>query len=115
MTALVVDNEPAIRALWSRALRAAGMQVLEASSATAALTLVRKGPPDLVVTDIDMPDMDGIELCRLLRADAALADLMIVVMTGAALTQRDEALAAGCDADWKNPVLRRCCWPPSSA
>jgi CheY-like chemotaxis protein len=106
MTALVVDDEPAIRTLVSRTLRGAGIHVLEAYSGASALALVRAARPDVIVTDIEMPQVDGVELCRQLRTDTAFKDLLIVVMTGAGPSQRDEAIAAGCDA-----VLEKPCSP----
>jgi CheY-like chemotaxis protein len=53
-----------------------------------------------------MPDLDGLELCRRLRRAPTTAKLLIVVVSGAAATQRDEAVAAGCDV-----VLEKPCSP----
>ncbi len=106
LTAIVIDDEPSIRTLFARVLRDAGMQVFEADSATAALAMAQTASPDFVVTDIGMPDVDGIELCRQLRADPELKDLRIVVVSGQASTQGAEAIAAGCDA-----VLAKPCSP----
>ena len=63
-------------------------------------------PPDFVVTDIEMPDLDGVELCRRLRQLAGAAQIPIIAVTGAARSQGDQATAAGCDA-----VLPKPCSP----
>ena len=99
MTALVVDDAAQIRHLFARILRGAGMQVLEARSGVAALELAHTTPPDVVVTDIEMPGLSGIDLCRIFRDHATLRNSLIVVVSGAGTTQRDEAVAAGCDVD----------------
>jgi CheY-like chemotaxis protein len=106
LTAIVIDDEPSLRALFAKVLRRAGMQVFEAESAKAALALAQTTNPDLVVTDIEMPEVDGIELCRRLRADHGSKDLRIVVVSGDASKQGADAIAAGCDA-----VLAKPCTP----
>lgn len=65
---LVVDDEPVIRALLSKFLTQQGYRVHTAPDGPAALALVRKEPPQLVILDIYMPDMNGVEVFRRLRA-----------------------------------------------
>jgi DNA-binding response OmpR family regulator len=65
---LIVDDEQAIRSALSAALRRAGFEVLEAGDGLAALEAVQREQPDLVVLDILMPDLDGREVCRKMRA-----------------------------------------------
>jgi CheY-like chemotaxis protein len=103
LTAIVVDDDPPLRVFFAKVLRRAGMQVFEAESAIAALAMAQTSRPDFVVTDIGMPDVDGIELCRRLRADPEFKDLRIVVVSGNASTQGVEAIAAGCDAVLAKP------------
>jgi len=67
------------------------------------LRLAQPSAPDFVVTDIEMPDLDGLELCRRLRQLPATSKIPIVVVTGAAMTQGDEATAAGCDVVLAKP------------
>lgn len=79
---LVVDDEPDLRAIMRRLLQRVGHEVLEARNGEIAMELVGESPPDLVVTDLMMPVMDGHELIRRLRAEPSTADLPVLAMTG---------------------------------
>ena len=100
---LVVDDDAELRVLFAQILRLGGLRVLEAGSGREALRLVQPSVPDFVVTDIEMPDVDGLELCRQLRQLPATSKVPIVVVTGSAVTQEDEATAAGCDIVLRKP------------
>jgi len=102
---LVVDDDPQVRAFLAETLRRGGMQIFVAESASEALTLAQTIEPSFVVTDVEMPGMNGLELCRQLRRSAATEKLIIVLVSGAT-TQGDAATAAGCDA-----VLAKPCSP----
>src|SRR5688500_14579807 len=79
---LVVDDEAPITELLSTALRYMGYEVTTARTGMAALESASKSPPDLVVLDVMLPDIDGFEVCRRLRADG---DFVPVIF----LTARD--------------------------
>ncbi len=66
---LIIDDEPAIRSLFRQVLEEAGYQVVDASSAKEGLSVLRARPVDIVLTDILMPDMDGLELTRVIHQD----------------------------------------------
>lgn len=83
-TILVVDDDPHIRQLLVFALAKAGMETIEAGDGEAALELARGHGPDLVVLDINMPRMDGLEVCRRLRAEGEVPILF--------LSSRDEEI-----------------------
>lgn len=100
---LVVDDDTELRFLLAQALRRGGLRVLEAGSGREALRLAQTSAPDFVVTDIGMPGLDGVELCRRLRQLPATSKVPIVVVTGSAVTQADEATAAGCDVVLAKP------------
>jgi DNA-binding response OmpR family regulator len=78
---LIVEDEPDIRALVVHHLKREGFQVSAASSGEEALRQVQTAPPDLVLLDLMMPAMDGLEVCRRLRQDPATASLPIVMLT----------------------------------
>jgi CheY-like chemotaxis protein len=79
---LVVDDEPDLRFVLRRVFTRAGHEVAECGDGAAALAAVQQSPPDLVVTDIMMPVMDGVELIRALRADPATAAIPILSVSG---------------------------------
>lgn len=74
---LVVDDDPHIRQLLVFALEKAGLAAREAEDGEAALAAVADSPPDLVVLDINMPKLDGLEVCRRLRAQGDLPILFL--------------------------------------
>jgi two-component system, OmpR family, response regulator len=76
-TVLVVDDDPHIRQLLVFALEKAGLTAREAEDGEAALASVEQSPPDLVVLDINMPKLDGLEVCRRLRARGDLPILFL--------------------------------------
>ena len=78
---LIVEDEPDIRELVVHHLKREGYQVSAAASGEEALRQVQAAPPDLVLLDLMMPAMDGLEVCRRLRQDPATASLPIVMLT----------------------------------
>ena len=80
---LIVDDDPHIREVLSFALGKAGMETSEAGDGEAALAAIERGSPDLVVLDINMPRMDGLEVCRRLRGQqgAGGGDLPILFLS----------------------------------
>jgi two-component system phosphate regulon response regulator PhoB len=78
---LVVEDDEDIQELVRFNLSREGHSVTCASSGEAGLAAVRKEAPDLIVLDLMLPGMDGLELCRILRADASTADIPIVIMS----------------------------------
>ncbi|HEV8545354.1 MAG TPA: response regulator, partial [Candidatus Limnocylindrales bacterium] len=94
---LVVDDVQRNVRLLEAILVAAGYEVASAGSGAEALEAVDRGAPDLVLLDIRMPDMDGHEVCRRLRADPASEFLPIVMVTSVQDEERVAALEAGAD------------------
>ncbi len=78
---LVVDDEPDLRELIRFNLTQAGHEVETASGGREALEAIRRQPPDLVVLDLMLPDLSGIEVCRAVRADPKLRSLPILMLT----------------------------------
>jgi two-component system chemotaxis response regulator CheY len=89
-TVLTVDDASTMRKMVSFTLRGAGHEVLEAADGADALVVLRTRTVDLVITDINMPNMDGIELTRRLRASAGFSRTPILLLT----TESDPAKKA---------------------
>jgi twitching motility two-component system response regulator PilH len=68
-TVMVVDDSPTIRAMLTDLLRQHGWQVVEAGDGVEAKEMMKDSPPDLVITDIVMPNMNGYELCRWVKSE----------------------------------------------
>jgi phosphate regulon transcriptional regulator PhoB len=81
---LVVEDEPDIRTLIVHHLTRDGFRCRTAGTGPEALARVRAAPPDLVVLDLMLPQMDGLEVCRRLRADPATAMVPIIMLTAKA-------------------------------
>src|SRR5215210_596514 len=97
-TLLIVDSVASERASLSRIFEEAGHRVFTAQDAPTALRVLHREPCDLVVLDIEIPGVDGLALCRLLRAQAATRQLPLVVFTASDEENRKvEAFAAGAD------------------
>ena len=96
---LVVDDTAVVRELERSILEEAGYRVRTAGDGRSALTALAGHQVDLVVTDVDMPDCDGLELTRAIRAEPGLAGLPVVVVTSkAGDADRRLAMEAGADA-----------------
>ena len=94
-TILVVDDEPAIRLLLRLTLEEAGYRVIEAADGAAALQATRQQRPDLVLLDVALPGLSGIEVCRRLRAEPATAATPVLLISGIDRRIEAEAAAAG--------------------
>jgi CheY-like chemotaxis protein len=110
MTVLVADDEPAVRHLVHATLALGGtpVEVLEATTGAEVLAMARRGPIDLVLLDVGMPELDGLAACRALKADPATAGTPVVFLT--ARTQQDDRAAgvdAGADAYLTKPFSPR--------
>jgi len=81
---LVVDDEPAIRSLIRSTLERAGHTVLEAPDGPNALAAARMGHPDLVLLDVALPGLSGLDVCRRLKAGPGTAGATVLLLTGLA-------------------------------
>ena len=82
--ALIVDDEQAIRELVRYHLEKEGLQCIEAQDGQAALDLARSERPDLLILDLMLPHVDGLEVCRMLKRNAATAHTAIIMLTAKA-------------------------------
>lgn len=105
MTILVVDDHPANRELMEFLLRNYGYQVRTVVDAESALIAISAKLPQLILMDVQLPGMDGLELTRKLKADNATRDICIVAVTSYAMSDdHDRAIAAGCDGYIAKPI-----------
>ena len=79
---LVVDDEPAIRRFLKTSLAAQGYQIAEADTAKAAQEAIRRGPPDVLVLDLGLPDGDGFEIIRELRERGSAVPIIVLFLPG---------------------------------
>ena len=102
---LVIEDVPLNLELITEVLEAAGHCVYAAGTATVGLERARALRPDVVLMDIRLPDMDGLEATRRLRSDPTLVGLPIIALTAQAMRgDAESALAAGCDAYISKPI-----------
>jgi putative two-component system response regulator len=95
---LVVDDEPGNTALVSRLMERLGYEVAIATNGDAALEAVRRVSPDVILLDVNMPGLDGFEVCRRLKRDVATRLIPVVLLTGlAAIEDRVRGIDAGAD------------------
>ena len=97
-TLLVVDDEASVRKRLRRIFEGAGHRVLTASDGPSALRLLHKEHCDLIMLDAEMPGVDGLALCRLLRAQAATKQLPVIMLSASDNEEsKVEAFSAGAD------------------
>jgi len=96
-TVLIVDDLPQNLRLLDAVLSPRGYRLLPAASGDEALRILRDKQPDLVLLDIVMPDMDGYEVCRRIRADPSTAYLPVVMITASGNQEKLQAIEAGAD------------------
>jgi two-component system, OmpR family, response regulator MtrA len=93
---LVADDDPDILELVSYILGGEGYEIVAARDGAQALDLARARRPQLAVLDVSMPNLDGLEVTRLLRADAELASLPVILLTArVAPSDEEQGLQAG--------------------
>jgi two-component system cell cycle response regulator DivK len=101
---VVEDNERNMK-LFCDVLRASGYRTLEATTGESAVDLAVEHRPDLVLMDIQLPDIDGVEALDRLRADDRVASVLVLALTAQAMEgDRERFLAAGFDGYLSKPV-----------
>jgi class 3 adenylate cyclase len=104
---LVVDDDPDMQTLLASMIAAEGLRAETAASGDAALSQVLASPPDLILLDVVLPGIDGFEVCKRLKQDAATAMIPIVLVTGLGdSASRVRGIRAGADDFLSKPVQR---------
>jgi CheY-like chemotaxis protein len=105
---LVVDDNPTNLKLVSDVLAFDGYRILKAVDAEEAQCIIQQCPPDLILTDIALPGMDGLTMTRLLKDDPKTRHIPIVALTAFAMKGDDQkAQVAGCDGYITKPIDTR--------
>jgi two-component system, cell cycle response regulator DivK len=105
---LIVEDNPTNMTLAVFLLQSAGHTVLTATDAEAGLTLARNKQPDLILMDIQLPGMDGLEATALLKRDDATRAIPVIALTALAMKGDEERIrAAGCDGYIAKPLAYR--------
>jgi len=105
---LVVDDNPTNLKLVTYLVKAAGYDADTAGDAEQALAAIAAAKPALILMDLQLPGIDGLELTRRLKNDPVTADIKIVAVTAYAMKgDQEKALAAGCDGYVTKPIDTR--------
>lgn len=104
---LIADDDASLRLLVSATLSSEEYEILQATTGTEALQLAQSQRPRLVLLDVRMPGMDGVEVCRRIKSDPDLHATRVVMLTAEdAKADKEAGLAAGADAYLTKPF-----WP----
>jgi response regulator RpfG family c-di-GMP phosphodiesterase len=103
MRILLVDDDPGLRALLRTTFEAVDVDLDEADNAASAAAALERSRPDVVLLDVRMPGMDGLELCRRIKNDSATEDIAVVLLTGSNGGAEADGEAAGADAFMLKP------------
>ena len=105
---LIVEDNPANMTLATFLVKSAGHEVVSATDAEAGLTLARSERPDLILMDIQLPGMDGLEATVQLKRDDATRAIPVIALTALAMKGDEERIrAAGCDGYIAKPLAYR--------
>jgi len=107
-TVLVVDDSPVSQRLLGYTLQRHGYTIIAAGDGVEALALLKQNQVDLVISDLAMPEMDGLSLLRHIRADQRYHDLRLIMLTASGQDQdREAAQAAGANDFLTKPASSR--------
>ncbi|WP_151634690.1 response regulator [Noviherbaspirillum aerium] len=102
---LIIEDSPANMKLAVLLVGSAGHSSLQAEDARKGIALARDELPDLILMDMQLPDMDGMEATAILKADAATRRIPVVALTASAMKgDRERMLASGCDGYIEKPI-----------
>jgi two-component system cell cycle response regulator DivK len=107
-TVLIVEDNELNMKLFHDLIQAHGYNILQTKDGMEALKLARQHKPDLILMDIQLPEMDGLEATRRLKADPVLRDTPVIALTAFAMKGDEETMrAAGCDGYVTKPIRYR--------
>ncbi len=104
---LYVEDNPQNMRLVRKILVAAGYEVLEATSGLAGIASAERDKPDLILMDVNLPDINGLEATSRLKATPIISEIPIIALTANAMHgDRENCIAAGCDGYLAKPVMK---------
>ncbi len=107
MKVLYVEDNPQNMRLVRKMLRVGGHEMLEALNGATGLEMAAREVPDLILMDINLPDIDGMEVTGRIKADPRLNHIPIIALTANAMFgDRERFLAAGCDGYLAKPISK---------
>ena len=99
---LIVEDEPDIVELLAYHLNQAGFETEAVTNGRDALNQMRANPPNLILLDLLLPEVDGLEVCRLLKQDASTADVPVII-----LTAKGKKSIASLGSNWELMIILR--------
>jgi len=107
MAILYIEDNPHNMRLVRKLLQSMGLNMIEAMDGMKGLRMAAEHRPDLILVDINLPDIDGLEVVSRLKSDPALAHIPAVALTANAMHgDREHCLASGCDGYLAKPIAR---------
>lgn len=104
---LYVEDNPQNMRLVRKILMAAGYEVIEATNGLSGVATAEREKPDLILMDVNLPDINGLEATSRLKANPPVAAIPIIALTANAMHgDRENCLAAGCDGYLAKPVMK---------
>jgi two-component system cell cycle response regulator DivK len=105
---LYIEDNPQNMRLVRKILKHAGYDVIEAEDGTSGLKVAKDEMPDLILMDVNLPDIDGLEVTAELKKDSVSQNIPIIALTANAMVgDREKALEAGCDGYLPKPINRQ--------
>lgn len=107
-TVLYIEDNPLNMRLVKKHLKRTQITMLEAIDGHSGIDMALKHRPDVILVDINLPDIDGLEVTRLLRENELMQDVIIIALTANAMHgDRERCLQAGCSAYLAKPIARQ--------
>ncbi len=104
-TVMIVEDEPDAAELFAEMMRVSGFHVLKASASTPAMRIIAQQKPDVVILDIMMPDISGLEILHFMRRETTLAKIPVVVVSAKGMpSDIRDGLSAGASVYLTKPV-----------
>jgi two-component system, cell cycle response regulator DivK len=103
-TVLLIEDNPENRVIYATCLEASGYRVIEAIRGEVGVELALQSRPDLILMDLHLPGVSGLEAARMLKSDPLTAGIPIIMITASAEESGAAALAAGCEAVLGKPI-----------